>query len=311
MNYITIRWRKGGDMFRLLKWMTICSLFTNVYVFSQEAKEKQYDFGDQKSATLASKAWASLEVKDWKGVDVYTEKCIGLYTKQALQQQAELKGLAPAATASNYWALNDVGTCYFIKAKALKEQSKLDQAKKICQLVQDEYSYAQAWDPQGWFWGIANACKDLMLTLGTDIDFEDYTSETITRKAWESLTTSNVANTVVYTQKCISLYEKDAKKQQESLSNYAPKEKAFDYWALNDVGTCYFIQGEAYAKNKEWQKALDSYQKVINDYFYSQCWDSRGWFWKPSVASRGKLNKIMSEQGISAPADSEKSGKSK
>ena len=39
-------------------------------------------------------------------------------------------------------------------------------------------------------------------------------------------------NTIIYTQKCIDLYEKDAIKQQESLSNYAPKERAFDYWAL-------------------------------------------------------------------------------
>lgn len=286
-------------MNRFLSAFTLINLLAlNLFLYGDEPKEKQYDFGDQKSATLASKAWASLEVKDWKGVEVYTEKCIGLYTKQALQQQSELKALPPAATAANYWALNDVGTCYFIKSKALKEQGKFDQSKKICQLVIDEYSYSQCWDTKGWFWGIANACKDLLSMLGTDIDFEDYTSETLTRKAWESLTASNVTNTEIYSQKCITLYEKDAKKQQESLTNYASKEKAFDYWALNDVGSCYFILGEAYSKNKEWQKAIDSYQKVINDYFYSQCWDSRGWFWKPAVAARGKLNKIMAEQGM-------------
>ena len=286
-------------MDKIIKLFITTCLLLNAYVYSENSK--QYDFGDNKSSTLASKAWASLEVKDWKGVEAYTEKCFSLYTKQALQQQSELTSMPPAAVANNCWALNDVGTCYYIKAKALKEQAQMDQAKKICELVINEYSYSQCWDPQGWFWSVANACKDLMMMLGTNIDFEDYTSETLTRKAWESLSANNVPNTIVYSQKAISLYEKDAKKQQESLSNYAPKEKAFDYWALNDVGTCYFVLGEVYAKNKEWEKSVEAYQKVINEYFYSQCWDPRGWFWKPAVASRGKLNKIMAEQGISLP----------
>jgi tetratricopeptide (TPR) repeat protein len=266
---------------------------------SLHAEETKYNFGDHKSSTLSTKAWAALEVSDWKGVEAYTEKCISLYSKKALQQQAELTSMPPAAVAFNYWALNDVGTCYFIKAKALKEQGKYDMAKKVCQLVIDEYSYAQCWDPQGWFWSVAAACKDLITMLGTHIDFEDYTSETLTRKAWESLGSNNITNTIIYANKCISLYKKDAVKQQESLSNYAPKEKAFDYWALNDVGTCYFILGEAYAKNKEWKKAVEAYQTVVNEFFYAQCWDPRGWFWKPAVASRGKLNKIIAEQGIS------------
>lgn len=286
-------------MDKILKLFIATFFLLNGYVYSENSK--QYDFGDNKSSTLSSKAWASLEVKDWKGVEAYTEKCFSLYTKQALQQQSELTSLPPATLANNCWALNDVGTCYYVKAKALKEQGQMEQAKKICELVLNEYSYAQCWDPQGWFWSIANACKDLVMMLGTNIDFEDYTSETLTRKAWESLAANNFPNTIIYAQKGIALYEKDAKKQQESLSNYAPKEKAFDYWALNDVGTCYFVLGEIYAKNKEWEKSVEAYQKVINEYFYSQCWDPRGWFWKPAVASRGKLNKIMAEQGISLP----------
>lgn len=296
-------------MFKLLRIVPIIGLL--MFSYSVNAQEKSYEFGDCKSATLVSKAWASLEVKDWKGVEVYTEKCFNLYSKPALQQQSSLTAMPPAAVANNYWALNDVGTGYFIKAKALKEQGKFDQAKKICELVLNEYSYAQCWDPQGWFWSIANACKDLVMMLGTEIDFEDYTSETLTRKAWEALGQGNVPNTLIYSEKSIALYEKDAKKQQESLSNYAPKEKAFDYWALNDVGTNYFQRGEAFAKNKDWEKAVEAYQKVVNDYSYTQCWDPKGWFWKPAVAARGKLNKIVAEQGIQLPAGSGKQEVSK
>lgn len=279
------------------KSIVLVSFLVNFFAVSLYCEE--YDFGDNKSSTLTAKAWAAYEVKDWKAVDAYTEKCITLYSKQALKQQSELTELPPANVAANYWALNDVATCYYIQAKGYKEQGKHDRAKKICNLVIEEYSFAQCWDKQGWFWGLESACKDLITMLGTDVDFEDYTSETLTRKAWEALSSKNIVNAIVYAEKCISLYEKDAKKQQESLSNFAPKEKAFDYWALNDIGSCYFIMGEAYSVDKRWELAIKAYQTIINEYQFSQCWDSRGWFWKPGVAARGKLNKIVAEQGIS------------
>jgi tetratricopeptide (TPR) repeat protein len=260
----------------------------------------KYNYGDMKSSTLTSKAWAALEVQDWAAVEAYTEKCIGLYSKKAQEQQANLTTMPPASIAFNYWALNDVGTCYFIKAKALKQQGKIERARRICELVANEYSFAQCWDPNGpWFWSVAQACNDMLLSLKSDVDFEDYTSETLTRKAWESFGGGNYTNAIIYANKCIELYDKDAKKQQESLTTYAPKEKAFDYWALNDVGTCHFVLGETYSKQKEWKKAVDAYEKLVNEYSYSQCWDPRGWFWKPAVAARGKLNKIKAEQGIS------------
>jgi tetratricopeptide (TPR) repeat protein len=275
-------------------------LSTKAYDFAdQKPGTYAYDFGDQKSATLATKAWAALEVKDWIGVEAYTEKCISLYTKAALQQQSEITSIPPAAVANTYWALNDVAICYFIKAKALHAQNKLDLAKKNAKVPVDEFSYAQCWDNQGWFWSVASACNDLIATLGTNVDFEDYTSEVLVRKAWESSGSDQLDNAIMYTKKCIALYEKDAKKQQESLTNYALKDQAFNYWALNDVGTAYFILGEVYAKKKQWKESVEAYKACVNEYLYSQCWDPKGWFWKPAVAARGKLNKILAEQGLS------------
>lgn len=269
-----------------------------VLLLSVTLSASAFDYGDQKSTTLTTKAWASLEVKDWEAVEAYTEKCIALYSKHALKQQSELTQIPPAPVANGYWALNDVGTCYYIKAQAYKAQGKADLAKKICQLVIDEFSYAQCWDKQGWFWSVANACQDMINTLGTNIDFEDYTSETLVRKAWEALNADQTTNAIIYCKKCVSLYEKDAKKMQEGLSNYAPKDQAFNFWALNDVGTAYFIMGEAYAKKKEWENAIEAFKTLVNDYLYSQCWDPKGWFWKPAVSARGKLNKIRAEQGL-------------
>lgn len=257
-----------------------------------------YDFGDLKSSTLASKAWNALNIKEWAALDAYVEKCLGLYTKEAAKQQASLKDFAKAEIASQYWALNDVATCLFIKAKGLSLEGKNDQAKKTCEIIINEYSFAQCFDPaNNSYWKVADAAKDLLTLMESGIDFEDYTSETLLRKGWESLSGNNIPHALTYAQKCITLYATEADKQQASLTTFAAKDQAFNYWALNDVGTAYFILGEAYMKNQEWKKASESYQIIIDKYGYSQCWDPRGWFWKPAVASRGKLNKLNAEHG--------------
>ena len=45
-----------------------------------------------------------------------------------------------------------MGRCFFIKGEALKKAGKVAEAKEAYQKVVSEYSYAQCWDPQGWFW---------------------------------------------------------------------------------------------------------------------------------------------------------------
>ena len=44
--------------------------------------------------------------------------------------------------------------------------------------------------------------------------------------------------------------------------------------------------------------ALEAYKTLVEKYSFSQCWDPKGWFWKPAVAARGKINKIQAESGM-------------
>ncbi len=262
--------------------------------------ETGIDFGDCKSETLTGKAWAALNQGKYKDVEIYVKKCIELYGEKAKEMQAELakkRSFAPKGKEFDYWALNDVATCLFILGKAYYEQGKNKKAEQIFQDIIDNYSYAQCYDPQGWFWKVADAAKDQILLMKTGIDFGDYTSCTLTTKAWQALTAGNYDECLIYCRKCIQLYRKEAEKMQAKLDGYLPKEKAFDAWALNDVGTCYFIMGEAYSAKKDYKNALKAYKTLVDHFFYAQCWDPKGWFWKPAVAARGKINKIMAEHG--------------
>jgi hypothetical protein len=127
-----------------------------------------YDFGDFKSVTLTSKAWKALTDKDYPGVAAYTGKCIDTYKDQAIQMQGSLKAPAAKDDANNYWALNDVGTCYFIAGQALDAKGDKKGAIAAYKFLVDKLSFAQCWDPQGWFWSPADAAKKRLAELQFD-----------------------------------------------------------------------------------------------------------------------------------------------
>lgn len=123
-------------------------------------------------------------------------------------------------------------------------------------------------------------------------DFGDYKSETLTTRAWKALESQSLDDGLAYVGKCAELYEAEAKKMQASLKDYPPNqpsEETFKYWALNDVGTCYFIKGEILLKKGDKKGAKEAYGRVASDFKFAQCWDTKGWFWKPVDAAKKKI----------------------
>jgi len=127
-----------------------------------------YDFGDSKSVTLTTKAWQALNGKDYAAVAAYTDKCITLYKDTAVQQQGSLKEAADKDSAAQYWALNDVGTCYYIAGKALDDKGDKKGAIASYKFLVDKLAFAQCWDPNGWFWKPADAAKKRLAELQFD-----------------------------------------------------------------------------------------------------------------------------------------------
>jgi hypothetical protein len=95
------------------------------------------------------------------------------------------------------------------------------------------------------------------------------------------------------------MYRSQALEMQKRLNGFAPThppEAAFKYWALNDVGTCLFIKWEALMKLGLNDQALSAYQELVNKLGYAQCWDTRGWFWKPAEAAKQKMVELEFDQ---------------
>lgn len=129
------------------------------------ATAPQPSYGDQSSQTLTTKAWEALTAKNYAFVDAYTARCVELYAAQAKEMQASLPARAPAETASSYWALNDVGTCLYVRGQALEAQGKTKEAIAAYRQLVSEFSYAQTWDTKGWFWPPADAAKQRIQVL--------------------------------------------------------------------------------------------------------------------------------------------------
>jgi hypothetical protein len=132
-------------------------------------------------------------------------------------------------------------------------------------------------------------------TRAADLDFGDHSSQAITGKAWGSLAANKYDDTIAYTKKCIELFEKEELKMQAGLTEPVPEgdEKAISAkWALNDVGTCYFIQGKAYEGLEKNKEAMAAYKTLVTKLTFAQCWDPNGWFWKPADAAKERLAEL-------------------
>ena len=127
------------------------------------------------------------------------------------------------------------------------------------------------------------------------LDFGDHSSSTITTKAWEALNAGKPDEAVGYANKCIELYQAKAEEMQKALKAPVPsdqKEEVHKQWALNDVGTCLFILGQAFEKQNKGKEALEAYKKLVEKVSYAQTWDTKGWFWKPADAAKGRIKAL-------------------
>src|SRR6185295_141206 len=122
----------------------------------------------------------------------------------------------------------------------------------------------------------------------------DYTSSFITTQAWKALEGEDYKSVVAYTDKVVEMYSKQAQEMQAGLKEYPweSKDKIFSYWALNDVGTSLFIKGEALRREGKNDEAKQAYKSLVDSYFYAQCWDPKGWFWKPAEAAQSALDDL-------------------
>ncbi|MDF3130539.1 beta-glucanase precursor [Kiritimatiellaeota bacterium B1221] len=140
-------------------------------------------------------------------------------------------------------------------------------------------------------------CMSMLVVAATVTaqDFGDFSSQTLTGKAWEAYGNGDLELALKYTAKCKEMFLEDAKKQQKEQAALEVKptgEAIHEFWALNDVGTCLYIEGQVKEKQEKIKEALAAYKILVEELSLSQCWDEKGWFWKPADAANGRIKQL-------------------
>ena len=124
------------------------------------------------------------------------------------------------------------------------------------------------------------------------LDLSNLSPNVLTLKAWEALSRDDFKKADLYADKCIELYNDKAVKEQRSLRQFPAADEVGNYKALNNVGACLFIKGEALFLQARYEESKAYYQSVIKDYGFAQYWDPKGWYWKVADKSKAVLEKI-------------------
>ena len=132
---------------------------------------------DIPSRELVRQAWESSGKNDLDKVIELTNRCLILYGEKAKTLEAQLTAFPTRAEEGKYQELDDVGTCLFIQAEALMNHGKTDEARQLFRKIIDEYKWAQAWDPRGWFWSVREKSQSSIDMLDGKVKKEEPKAE--------------------------------------------------------------------------------------------------------------------------------------
>jgi tetratricopeptide (TPR) repeat protein len=124
-------------------------------------------------------------------------------------------------------------------------------------------------------------------------------NEKATAAAWAALNTDKFEAAMQRADECVGEFRGAANRLQEKLENEKAdlptgavsaqlKAKILANGLLNDVGTCYFIKGQAAEKLGRKEDAVKAYEEA-RKLTYARTWDPQGWFWSPAEGASDRL----------------------
>ena len=223
------------------------------------------------SAELTANAWEALgkgtatsggETGYQKAIK-WAKICTLFYGPRA-NVQTPYTGTNVIASYTQCWALNDVGTCFYIMGEGYREDGALNNNAKAAyhRLTTDthtrpsepphEYFDSRCADPTAAFlWKPADAAyARLKGFTGTEAS-----SAGLTAAAWAALTSGNYVGAVALGELCIDMFKNEAENQKTRAKDYhdipgsATIEGLYnECYAYCDVAACWFIKAEALRK---------------------------------------------------------------
>ncbi len=265
--------------------LSICLAYKIPTLFASEP----VNFTQDTSENLMIWAWENYSKGNYDRAIKWAELCAYFWGPRAKLQSKDLTRHQEGSILdiyAKYWALNDVGTAWLIIGESFRKKGEDfiagsgTKAETAYRMLTDEnygqgpYFYSQCASDsttgEHYLWKPADMAYARLIGYKE----EKLDNVGLLKNAWENLNINNREKARKFAELCINMYTKDLPAQ----------------WAINDLGTSWFIIGEAWRLDGEPDKAREAYQKVINDFPTSQCYDpTSNSYWNVADAAREKL----------------------
>jgi hypothetical protein len=129
----------------------------------------------------------------------------------------------------------------------------------------------------------------------------------LTTAAWDAYNKKDYRAAIAKTQECIQEFQGSANREQAELKGQsapvpptgkvtdADKATIFQRGLLNDVATCFYIQGRSAESLGLLEDAKRSYQQA-ESYPYARTWDPDGqFFWNPAQSAKDRLSILVTQ----------------
>ena len=127
-------------------------------------------------------------------------------------------------------------------------------------------------------------------------------NEEATTAAWDAFNSGKYEAAITNAAICIDEFRGQANRLEAKLEadkvdlpsgevSDEVKKKILANGVLNDVATCYFIQGRSVEKLGRKADATRAYE-LAKKFPHARTWDTKGWFWSPAEAASDRLETL-------------------
>ncbi|MEM7390827.1 MAG: glycosyl hydrolase [Verrucomicrobiota bacterium] len=128
-----------------------------------------WNAGAEEAYQLTQEAWGALGDRNWAAVAQLADRSDQRWGATARKANRQLNAYPKEKEAGRYALLNELATITFIKGEALRKKGSRAEAMAAYRMVEQDFTYGQCWDPNGWWWKPAEAAGDALAKMAPEL----------------------------------------------------------------------------------------------------------------------------------------------
>lgn len=227
---------------------------------SQEYTTEIYYLPSTDSTSLIQYATTAFEQNDIENSLLLSNLNIQQHSTTASLMQARLVRSPSGSEWNQYRQLADIGASHYLQAQIYRDQGDTLQAAYHCMNVIKLFGFSPS----------SASCRQLLYTLGSNIDFGDQQPLTLSGLAQNAMLGGQPINAIIYAQRCLELYGSDAGKGHAPLDSMPDVSLFDDHVLANAVSLSLGVEMLTLDGLGAGQLSLHSFLSVWNQFRFGQ-----------------------------------------